>query len=112
MTTAVEEVNERDDVRLSELGYTAEFRREMSRWANLALGFTGPPMIWSFLLAGAAQFLVALVFGETVAQFPLAGGIYPCWVPCSWASGRGSSSSAGGACWSTSWRWPTGSARW
>ncbi|TDD53145.1 APC family permease [Saccharopolyspora elongata] len=85
-----------DDARLSELGYTTEFRRDMSLWANFALGFTylspvvstytlfgvalaagGPPMIWSFLLAGAGQFLVALVFGEVVAQYPLAGGIYP-----------------------------------
>ncbi|CAM03470.1 amino acid/polyamine/organocation transporter (APC superfamily) [Saccharopolyspora erythraea NRRL 2338] len=85
-----------DDARLTELGYTSEFRRDMSLWANFSLGFTylspvvstytlfglalatgGPPMIWSFLLAGAGQFLVALVYGEIVAQYPLAGGIYP-----------------------------------
>ncbi|MEU5838133.1 APC family permease [Streptomyces diacarni] len=73
-----------------------EFRKEMGPWANFALGFTylspvvstytlfgsalaegGPPMIWAFLLAGCGQFLVSLVFGEIVAQFPIAGGVYP-----------------------------------
>jgi len=68
----------------------------MSPWANFSLGFTylspvvstytlfavaladgGPPMIWSFLIAGAGQFLVALVFSEVVAQYPIAGGVYP-----------------------------------
>ncbi len=34
-------------------------------------------MVWSFLLAGAGQFLVALVFSEVVAQYPIAGGVYP-----------------------------------
>ena len=29
------------------------------------------------MLAGAGQFLVALVFGEIVSQFPIAGGLYP-----------------------------------
>lgn len=77
-------------------GRDSEFRREMGPWANFALGFTylspvvstytlfgtalatgGPAMIWAFLLAGVGQFLVALVFGETVAQFPIAGGVYP-----------------------------------
>jgi amino acid transporter len=77
-------------------GYGSEFRKEMGPWSNFALGFTylspvvstytlfatalatgGPPMIWAFLLAGAGQFLVALVFGEVVAQFPIAGGVYP-----------------------------------
>ena len=81
---------------LTELGYSSQFRREMSPWANFSLGFTylspvvstytlfavaladgGPPMIWSFLIAGAGQFLVALVFSEVVAQYPIAGGVYP-----------------------------------
>jgi len=85
-----------DNDQLSELGYSSEFRREMSPWANFSLGFTylspvvstytlfaialaeaGPPMVWSFLLAGAGQFLVALVFREVVAQYPIAGGVYP-----------------------------------
>ena len=68
----------------------------MGLWENFALGFTylspvvgiysvfalgfvagGPPMIWSIVIAGVGQLLVALVFAEIVAQFPVAGGIYP-----------------------------------
>lgn len=85
-----------DNDQLGELGYSSEFRRDMSPWANFSLGFTylspvvgtytlfavalaeaGPPMIWSFLIAGVGQFLVALVFSEIVAQYPIAGGVYP-----------------------------------
>ncbi len=68
----------------------------MSLWSNMALGFTylsplvgvyslfaysltigGPPSIWWLFIVGAGQFLVALVFGEVVSQYPIAGGIYP-----------------------------------
>ncbi len=85
-----------DDDHLASLGYTSEFRREMSPWANFSLGFTylspvvgiytvfafalataGPPMIWSLVIVGIGQLLVALVFSEVVAQFPVAGGVYP-----------------------------------
>lgn len=85
-----------DDAHLAALGYESEFRRDMSPWANFSLGFTylspvvgiytvfalslalaGPPMIWSLVLVGIGQFLVALVFSEIVAQFPVAGGVYP-----------------------------------
>ncbi|MEU4723376.1 amino acid permease [Nonomuraea dietziae] len=100
-----------DDGRLADLGYTSEFRRDMSLWANFSLGFTylspvvgiytlfavslatgGPPMIWSLLIVGAGQFLVALVFGEIVSQYPLTGGIYP------WAR----------RLWGRRWAWMTG----
>ncbi|MFG2891149.1 APC family permease [Streptomyces sp. NPDC048248] len=89
----------------------SEFRKDMGPWANFALGFTylspvvstytlfatalatgGPPMIWAFVLAGAGQFLVALVFGEIVAQYPIAGGVYP------WAR----------RLWGKRWAWMTG----
>jgi len=89
----------------------SEFRQDMSPWANFALGFTylspvvstytlfatalatgGPPMIWAFVLAGCGQFLVALVFGEIVAQYPIAGGVYP------WAR----------RLWGKRWAWMTG----
>ncbi|MFG3251499.1 APC family permease [Streptomyces sp. NPDC048187] len=92
-------------------GDGSEFRKEMSPWANFALGFTylspvvstytlfgtaladgGPPMIWAFVLAGCGQFLVALVFGEIVAQYPIAGGVYP------WAR----------RLWGKRWAWMTG----
>jgi amino acid transporter len=89
----------------------SEFRKDMGPWANFALGFTylspvvgtytlfgiaiadgGPPMIWAFLVAGCGQFLVALIFGEIVAQYPIAGGVYP------WAR----------RLWGKRWAWMTG----
>jgi amino acid transporter len=85
-----------DDEQLAALGYTGEFERGMGLWANMALGFTylsplvgvyslfafslsigGPPAIWWIVIVGVGQLLVALVFGEVVSQYPLAGGIYP-----------------------------------
>lgn len=100
-----------DAARLAALGYTSEFKREMSLWANFSLGFTylspvvgiyslfafalatgGPPMIWSLLIVGGGQFLVALVFSEVVAQYPVAGGVYP------WAR----------RLWGKKWAWMTG----
>lgn len=85
-----------DAAHLASLGYESEFRRDMSPWANFSLGFTylspvvgvytlfayalaqgGPPMIWSLIICGLGQLLVALVFSEIVAQFPVAGGVYP-----------------------------------
>lgn len=87
-----------DAAHLARLGYSYEkrFKREMSFWGNVSLGFTylspvvgvytlfsaslglgGPPMLWSFLIVGVGQLLVALVFGEIVSNYPVAGGIYP-----------------------------------
>ncbi|RZU32124.1 APC family permease [Blastococcus saxobsidens] len=85
-----------DDAQLAALGYTGEFDRSMSLWANMALGFTylsplvgvyslfayslsigGPPAIWWIVIVGIGQLMVSLVFGEVVSQYPLAGGIYP-----------------------------------
>jgi amino acid transporter len=100
-----------DAAHLRALGYDTHFRREMSLWANFSLGFTylspvvgiytlfafalatgGPPMIWSLLVVGAGQLLVALVFGEVVSQYPIAGGVYP------WAR----------RLWGRRWAWMTG----
>ncbi|GAA5052066.1 amino acid transporter [Thermocatellispora tengchongensis] len=100
-----------DAAQLAALGYESEFKREMSPWANFSLGFTylspvvgvytlfgfalatgGPPMIWSFLIVGLGQLMVALVFGEVVAQYPVAGGVYP------WAR----------RLWGRRWAWMTG----
>jgi amino acid transporter len=105
------EVHDDEAARLEALGYTSEFRRDMSMWANFALGFTylspvvatytlfaialqtgGPPMIWWLVIVGVGQFLVALVFGEVVSQFPVAGGVYP------WAR----------RLWGRRWAWLTG----
>lgn len=74
----------------------SEFKREMGFWGNLALGFTylspvvgvyttigaalaisGAPAFWWLVIAGFGQLLVALIFGEVVSQYPIAGGIYP-----------------------------------
>ncbi|QZT63822.1 APC family permease [Mycolicibacterium austroafricanum] len=85
-----------DAAHLHALGYKSEFKRDMSPWANFSLGFTylspvvgiytlfafalatgGPPMIWSLVIVGVGQLLVALTFSEIVAQFPVAGGVYP-----------------------------------
>ncbi len=100
-----------DAAQLAALGYTSEFKREMGLWGNIAVGFTylspivgvyalfstslataGPPMVWAFLIVGVGQFLVALVFGEIVSQFPVAGGVYP------WAR----------RLWGRRWAWMTG----
>ena len=67
-----------DAARLAELGYESHFERRMSLCENFALGFTylspvvgiysvfalgfvagGPPMIWSIVIAGVGQLLVA-----------------------------------------------------
>jgi amino acid transporter len=85
-----------DSAHLHALGYKSEFKRDMSPWANFSLGFTylspvvgvytlfafalatgGPPMIWSFVIVGLGQLMVALVFSEVVAQYPVSGGVYP-----------------------------------
>ncbi|TGM51451.1 APC family permease [Leptospira vanthielii] len=87
---------DRDSAQLEALGLKSEFERSMSFWENFSLGFTylspvvgvysvfalaiqagGPPMIWNYLLVGFGQFLVCLVFGEIVSQYPISGGIYP-----------------------------------
>ncbi len=100
-----------DAADLEALGYQSHFQRDMSSWANFSLGFTylspvvgiytlfgfalatgGPPMIWSLLVVGLGQFLVALVFGEIVSQYPIAGGVYP------WAR----------RLWGKRWAWMTG----
>ncbi len=105
------DVPDDEAARLEALGYTSEFKREMSMWANFSLGFTylspvvatytlfgaaivagGPPMIWWLVIVGVGQFLVALVFGEIVSQFPVAGGVYP------WAR----------RLWGRRWAWLTG----
>lgn len=89
-------VQSQDTDRLAALGYKEDFDRSMSLDENFALGFTylspvvgvysvfafgmmagGPPMIWAYLIAGLGQLMVALVFGEIVSQYPIAGGVYP-----------------------------------
>lgn len=90
------QTHDKDAEQLRSLGYTSNFERTMSFWENFSLGFTylspvvgvysvfamalqagGPPMFWNYLLVGLGQFLVCLVFGEIVSQYPIAGGLYP-----------------------------------
>lgn len=85
-----------DSEHLQALGYDDSFHRSMGLWGNFALGFTylsplvgvyslfalalstgGPPSIFWLIIVGTGQLLVALVFGEVVSQYPIAGGIYP-----------------------------------
>lgn len=85
-----------DGDHLKVLGYDDSFHRSMSLWGNFALGFTylsplvgvyslfalamstgGPPSLFWLFIVGTGQLLVALVFGEVVSQYPIAGGIYP-----------------------------------
>lgn len=85
-----------DAEQLRALGYESNFDRSMSKWENFSLGFTylspvvgvysvfgmaiaagGPPMFWNYVIVGACQLLVCLVFGEVVSQFPISGGLYP-----------------------------------
>ncbi|MFD5599525.1 APC family permease [Leucobacter sp. NPDC058333] len=87
-----------DAAHLASLGYTYDttFKREMSFWGNVSLGFTylspiagvysmfaislsqaGPPMVWALVIALIGQFFVALIFGEVVSNYPVAGGVYP-----------------------------------
>lgn len=95
----VADVDVDDDAQhLASLGYSydTEFKREMTFWGNVSLGFTylspvvavyslfaaslgvaGPPMFWSLVIVGVGQLLVATVFGEVVAAYPVAGGVYP-----------------------------------
>lgn len=85
-----------DAAHLAALGYESRFERRMGFWENFSLGFTylspvvgvystfavsfmvgGPTLIWSIIIAGIGQLLVSLVFAEVVAQYPVAGGVYP-----------------------------------
>ena len=90
--------HDEDAAHLASLGYSYDttFKREMSFWGNVSLGFTylspiagiysmfaislgqaGPPMAWALVIALGGQFFVALIFGEMVSNYPVAGGVYP-----------------------------------
>src|SRR5215203_1687891 len=85
-----------DARQLAALGYESHFSRTMSLAANFSLGFTylsplvgvytlfafvvatgGPAALWTYPVAMAGQFLVALIFAEVLSQYPIAGGPYP-----------------------------------
>ena len=97
-TTNTSHQHDEDAAHLASLGYSYDttFKREMSFWGNVSLGFTylspiagiyamfafsfmsaGPPMAWALTIALVGQFFVGLVFGEVVSNYPVAGGVYP-----------------------------------
>jgi amino acid transporter len=84
-----------DEQVLQKFGYRQELRRSLGYFSSFALSFSvicmtsglfadygdglragGPAFIWSWLIVGAGQFLVALVFSGLARQIPLSGYAY------------------------------------
>jgi amino acid transporter len=85
----------RDEAVLSSFGYTQELRRVLRLFSLYAVAFSvisittgitldygfaisnfGPAGIWTWLVAGAGQLMVALIVAELSARIPLAGYVY------------------------------------
>ena len=84
-----------DEQTLERFGYHQELRRSLGFFSSFALSFSvicmtsglfadygdglragGPIFIWSWLLVGAGQYLVAMVFAGLAKQIPLSGYAY------------------------------------
>jgi len=84
-----------DDRAIIEAGYKPQLRRSLGFFSSFAISFSfmsvlmgifanygyvlgkaGPFGFWTWLLVGAGQFLVALVFAEMAGRIPLTGAIY------------------------------------
>ena len=84
-----------DERQLEEFGYKQELPRVLRLWTNWAIGFAfispivglytvvalgastaGPAWVWSVPIVIAGQLLVALVYAQLAARWPIAGGIY------------------------------------
>jgi amino acid transporter len=84
-----------DDQVLERYGYRQELSRRLGYFSSFALSFSvicitsglfanygdglragGPAFIWTWLIVGAGQFLVALVFAQLARQIPLSGYAY------------------------------------
>lgn len=84
-----------DEQTLQRFGYRQELRRSLGYFSSFALSFSvicmtsglfadygdglragGPAFIWSWLVVGAGQFLVAMVFAALARQIPLSGYAY------------------------------------
>ncbi len=80
---------------LQQFGYRQELRRTLGYFSSFALSFSvicmtsglfadygnglragGPAFVWSWLIVGAGQFLVAMVFAKLARQIPLSGYAY------------------------------------
>ena len=88
--------NERNDEQvLQRFGYRQELSRSLGYFSSFALSFSvicmtsglfadygdglragGPAFVWSWLIVGAGQFLVAMVFAGLARQNPLSGYAY------------------------------------
>src|SRR6478752_1133774 len=84
-----------DERQLEEFGYKQELPRVLRLWTNWAIGFAfispivglytvvalgastaGPAWVWSVPVVIAGQLLVALVYAQLAARWPMAGWIY------------------------------------
>ena len=84
-----------DDQVLERFGYQQELKRTLGYFSAFALSFSvisvttgifadygqglqagGPSFIWTWLIVGSGQFLVALVFAQLARQIPLSGYAY------------------------------------
>jgi amino acid transporter len=84
-----------DEKALEQFGYRQELKRTLGYFSSFALSFSvisvttglfanygnglrigGPAFIWTWLVVGAGQFLVALVFARLAAEIPLSGYAY------------------------------------
>src|SRR5271156_5151049 len=84
-----------DEQVLERFGYRQELQRSLGYFSAFALSFSvisvttglfanygaglqmgGPAFIWTWLIVGAGQFLVALVFAQLSRQIPLSGYAY------------------------------------
>jgi amino acid transporter len=84
-----------DEQVLERFGYRQELKRSLGYFSAFALSFSvisvttglfanygsglqigGPAFIWTWLIVGAGQFLVALVFAQLARQVPLSGYAY------------------------------------
>jgi len=84
-----------DEQALQRFGYRQELNRSLGYFSSFALSFSvicitsglfanygdglragGPAFIWTWLIVGAGQFLVAMVFAQLARQIPLSGYAY------------------------------------
>src|SRR5580700_2987620 len=84
-----------DDHAIIAAGYKPQLKRSLGFFSSFAISFSfmsvlmgifanygyvlgkaGPFGFWTWLLVGAGQFLVALVFAEMAGRIPLTGAIY------------------------------------
>lgn len=85
----------RDEQTLERFGYRQELERRLGYFSSFALSFSiisvttglfanygnglraaGPAFVWTWLIVGGGQFLVALVFARLATEIPLSGYAY------------------------------------